>query len=349
MQAVRPWVFALALALGCTAEPEPDVLVVATRELGPITTAQGVTLREQGYSLYGFSRSLWLFGATHLAKPDAQGSSVRASSWSHTLDLVGEDGIAHFITPLDDHGGPAELFTPTAEELAFNQASPDVRMVIRPLAGVRDDQHERVLLFYAKLRETKSGAVPIGSSLAVWTSLEFGPVRPVLDAGSDEPTLLFLDPEPRFGQAALINGEHVYAFGCEDALYHPCKLARVELAAVFERSAWQYWTGREWSSDLADAVSTVEAAQVFSVHYNPHVQRYLAFYGEREAGAIMLRTATAPEGPWSSPVRVLTTDAAITDVIAHGEHRRRAGRFEYLSYRVTDELRLLEVELAAKH
>lgn len=338
-------VWALALTLGCT--PGPEVVVVGARELGPLTTAEGVTLRERGYSLYAFGRSVWLFGDTRLSSPDAQGSSVRSSSWSHTHDLNAQDGIAQFETPLDSVDRPAELFSLTAEELAHNEASTDARVVIWPLTGVRDDEQERVLLFYEKLRVSSSGVLtPIGSSVAVWTELEFGPVRPVLDASSDEPTLLFTDPEPRFGQAALLVGEHLYAWGCEDTLYHPCKLARVELEAVFERDAWQFWTGREWSASLADAVASLEADAMFSVHYNPHVDRYLAFYGAREAGQLLLRSAEQPEGPWSDPTSVLQIDSELAEVVAHAEHRRGIGRFEYLSYRVGDELRLVEVELA---
>ncbi|HLT40972.1 MAG TPA: DUF4185 domain-containing protein, partial [Enhygromyxa sp.] len=200
---------------------------------------------------------------------------------------------------------------------------------------------------YVKLRVSESGQhTAIGSSIAVWSDLEFGPIRPILDAASDEPTLLFVAPEPPFGQAALIVGEHLYAYGCEDSLYRPCKLARVELSAVFERGAWRFWTGREWSSELADAVALLEADTVFSVGYNAHVDRYLAFYGERERGEISLRSAERPEGPWSSPIHAFTAEAAIADVIAHAEFRRGAGRLEYLSYRVGGELRLVELELA---
>lgn len=341
-----PWPLALALALGCT--PGPDVDVVGVRELGPLATAaDGVELRERGYSLYGFGRSIWLFGDTRLSSPDSDGSSLRSNGWSNTYDLSGEDGIESFITPTDAAGGPVELFAWTAEELAFNQDSADERVVIWPLTGVRDDHLDRVLVFYAKLRVSESGQrTPIGSSLAVWTELEFGPVRPILDASSDEPTLLFRDPEPQFGQAALISGDHLYAYGCEDSLYRPCKLARAELSAVFEREAWQFWTGREWSPNSADAVALLEADTVFAVTYNYQVDRYLAFHGERERGEISLRSAEQPEGPWSAPTRAFTAEAEIADVLVHAEYRRGGGRFEYLSYRVGAEMRLVELELA---
>ncbi|MFO7567591.1 MAG: DUF4185 domain-containing protein [Enhygromyxa sp.] len=343
MRSLRP--LALTLALGCT--PGPELEVVGARELGPLVTVDEVELRERGYSLYAFGRSVWLFGDTRLASPDSQGSSLRSNGWSHTLDLVGSDGVDSFVTPTDPSGGPAELFAWTAEELAFNQDNPDARVVIWPLTGVRDDRNDRVLLFYEKLRVSASGArARIGSSLAVWTELEFGPVRPILDAGSEEPTLLFDDPEPPFGQAALIVREQLYAYGCSDALYHPCMLARVELDAVFERDAWEFWTGHGWSFDLADAAALVEADTVLSVSYNVHLSRYLAWFAGQERDEILLRSAERPEGPWSAPIRAFAAEAGIADVLAHPEYRRGAGQFEYLSYRVGAELRLLEIELA---
>lgn len=336
----------LGLALACT--PGPEVVVVGVRELGPIVTVEGVELRERGYSLYGFGRSVWLFGETRLSSPDSQGSSLRSNGWSHTIDLGGRDGIDSFTTPTDTAGGPAELFSWTADELAFNQANTAVSLVIRPLTGVRDDQFNqlgRVLVFYEKLRVADSGMVtPIGSSIAVWTNFEFGPVRPVLDAGSEEPTLLFTAPMPRFGQAALIVGDHLHAFGCTEALYHPCMLARAELGGVFERESWEFWSGAEWSSNVDDAVAILEADAILTVHRNSHLGRYLAFHGD--AGQILLRSAERLEGPWSAPIRVFESDAPLADVLAHPEYSRGGGEFEYLGYRLGAELRLLEVELS---
>jgi hypothetical protein len=318
---MRSWLLALTLVLGCT--PDPEVVVVSTRELGPLVTAEDVVTRERGYSFYAFGRSVWLF----------------ADGWSHTLDLDAEDGIGSFVSE-------SELFTWTAEELAFNQTNTDAHLVLWPLTGVRDDSNDRVLVFYAKLLVSEASVVTrIGSSIAVWTDFEAGPVRPVLDAGSEEPTLLFLDPEPQFGQAALILDEQLYAYACADVVHHPCMLARVGLEVLFERDAWEFWTGHEWSPNLADALSLLEADTMFSVHYNPHVRRYLAFYGERERGEIIMRSALRPEGPWSPPMRVLATEAAITDVVSHGEFRRGGGQYEYLSYHVDSELRLVELEL----
>lgn len=360
---------AIALALLCACTPAPEVLVVATREIGPvadIADIDGVKTRTRGYSMFGFGRSVWLFGATQLTSPDSQGSSVRANSWSHTPDLAGRDGIALFATPTDEWGGPAELFPPTAEELAFNTAHAQgpsceapcgTQLRLSPLAAVRNNFNGQILLFYAKLSEAADGQrTSIGSSVAAWIDFDFGPVRPVLDAGSDEPTLLFHAHEPRFGQAAVVHDDALYAYGCSDDLYHPCMLARVKLEAVFERAAWQFWTGREWSTSLTDAGVVFElgeraeqakpAPTALSVIHNGYVDRYLAVYGDAQSGEILLRSALTPEGPWSSATAIFATEPPIADAILHPEYRRGAGQFEYFTYRHEAELQLVELELA---
>jgi len=341
---------ALALVGGCACTPGPDVVVVGTRELGEVAAAEGVSSRTGGHSLFAFGRSIWLFGDTQLTTPDSQGVRERANSWSFTSDLGAEDGLDSFETRTDAWGGPAELLIPTADELAFNQAQPPdgERLLVAPMTAVRDDTNGRVVVFYAKSRRSALGSItPLGSGVAIWTALDDDPIRPVLDAGSDEPTLLFHAPEPGFGQAALILNERLYAYACSEALYQPCVVARVELGQLFERAAWRFWTGREWSPNLADAVAVLEAATVLSVHFNFHVNRYLALYSEATSGAIELRFAPTPEGPWSPPTRVLDGDSARADGLIHPELRRAAGQLEYFSYRRDGSLHLVELELAA--
>lgn len=359
----------LALVATGACAPGPEVVVVGTRALGPIFSSEagetgeggeggeGIASRTRGYSLFGFGRSIWLFGDTRLRSADAQGSTERSNSWSFTFDLGAEDGIDSFVTPTDEWGGPAELLVPTAEELAVNAEaeaeSPGggPRLLLWPMAAVRNDGNDQVLVFYAKSRRSAAGEIsPIGSSLAIWANFETGPIRPVLAAGGEEPTLLFHAPEPAFGQAALIVGDQLYAYGCTDAAFQPCMVARVELERLFDRSAWEVWTGREWSSDLTEASAVLEAGPVLSVHYNHHVRRYLALYSEPLGplgAAISLRSALAPEGPWSGATRVLDGAAGGGDGLFHSEYRLGSGQFEYLSYHRGGSLELVEVELAA--
>ena len=355
-----------AAALGCRAS---EVEIVATRALGPTAVSDRISGRDGGASVLSFGRSMWLFGDTILSQPDSRGSAWRNNSWSHTTDLTAGDGIDLFVEPVDEWGGPAELFTYTAEELAYNEAhaswNPDclepcgARVMMWPMAAVRHKLGDRTLVFYGKYRGEPGewNFEGIGSSAAVWTDFEYGPVRPILDDGSDEPTLLFHSPEPMFGQAlVLVDDEQLYSFGCTDEFYHPCKLARVHVDELFDREAWRFWTGREWSSQLDEAVTVFEGHTILSVHFNRFVNRYLAVYSEPLGTGVYLRSAEALEGPWSDRKLIFEAEPSATGyppyaALAHPEYAREGGRFEYITYFRSPadwqgEVRLVELELA---
>ncbi len=358
--------------------------MISARDMGPLPELAGVAGREGGASVLAWGRVLWMFGYTTLSEPDALGSRLRSSTWTATLDLYAEDGVGGFTGRQDGAGGPAELLPYTTEELAFNDAhaalNPDceapcgARRMLWPLSAVRDTHKDELLVFYAKYEGTPGpggrGQVgPVGSSIAIWGEFEFGPVRPVLDPGAGEPTLLFTAPEPEFGQASLIIDGRLYAFGCTDRqVEHPCLLARVAVDQVFTRAAWRFWSGVDWSPALADAVPVFDGARTLSVYRNHHVDRYLAIYpgrgratpeGDRaEPGTVVLRHAPSLEGPWSEAERAFEAELGLDGsgpraVSAHPEYSRGGGRFEYVSYvralgPGTSELRLVELELEPK-
>jgi len=360
--------FALASLIplaACVDESSGATTVLAVRELGPTTMGTELMGREGGHSALVFSRSVWLFADTELAAADEQGSRRRGNSWSSTPDLFAFDGLTGFVTPSDGAGGPAEFFPYTSEELAFNQGSAEAQLQLQPLTLIDDWQRSRVLIFYAKDEvelegegegEGSSGRIAVGSSLAAWVKLDQPPARPVLDAGGDEPTLLFRAPEPRFGDAAVILEDQLYAWGCPDRqVERPCYLARVGLDAVFDRQAWRFWTGSEWSPDLLAATPVFDGNTSLSIHWNFLLDRWLAIYAAPEGAQVLLRTAPAPTGPWSEAEPLFT--AALGDdgsppraALGHAELATDGGRFEYVSYvRSTadggSELRLVELEL----
>ena len=304
---------------------------------------------------------LWLFGDTTLANPDSRGAELRGDSWLLTKDLGASDGIDGFEQRLDAWGGPAELFTYTAEELAFNEAHAaydpgcaepcGARLLLSPLGVVQDSAASQVLVFYEKLLDPGPGEErePLGSSIALWSDLEFGPIRPVLDAGAEEPSLLFTALEPRFGQAALLEFGELYTFACTDAVFHPCLLARVEVERVFEREAWEFWTGASWGVELSEATTVFEGRPTLSVHRNHLADRYLAIYAGEDADSqrVLLRSAPQLVGPWSEPLLVFDAGEDIDSALAHRDYGRMGGAIEYVGYSVDGRLRLLELELDA--
>ncbi len=358
----------LAFALACSPAPAPALELVGVRELGPTAEAPNIRGRDGGYGGLAFGRSVWLFGDTTLLEPDTRGSGWRNGTWSWTGDLDASDGLAPFMAPLDAWQGPAELFPYTAEEQAYNELhatwNPDcaapcgARVMLWPAALVDDPERARTLVFYGKWSGEPGewNFWALGSSVAIWTDFDSPPERLVVDASAAEPTLLWQSDEPLFGAAALLDGGWLYAFACEGGFDKPCLLARVEPERVLERSAWRYYDGHGYASELADAEPVFEGHTILSVHHNAHLDRFLAVYSEPLGTGVMLRTAESLEGPWSRATKAFDAepshdDAAPYSALAHPELAREGGRFEYVTYFRSPgawdgEIRLVELELA---
>jgi hypothetical protein len=123
----------------------------------------------------------------------------------------------------------------------------------------------------------------------------------------------------------------VYASTCDGPLtggwftdYGPCHVSRVNPDDVDDRTAYQYWTGAGWSSDigqvgavvLPDLVaqdgSTVPVYPVasFTTRYDAATGLYVMAYSPWPGftDQVVVRVATSPVGPWSAPVQVFLPD-----------------------------------------
>jgi hypothetical protein len=168
--------------------------------------------------------------------------------------------------------------------------------------------------------------------------------------------LLFPEDDVVLGQGAVIDDAFLYAFGVRTVgLTWPCIVARVRVEQAFERKAWRFWDGREWSADATRAAAVMDAAPMLSVHWNPHLGRWLACYSVPLANRLAMRTASALTGPWSEAVVVHECAPAAKDAwgyagLAHAELAAENGRVEFLSYYrptgpLSGEMRLVEVRL----
>jgi hypothetical protein len=170
--------------------------------------------------------------------------------------------------------------------------------------------------------------------------------------GSD-PTMFFT-PGAEFGSAALTVGETVYVYG--GCTYAGCKLARVDLATVDDRSRWTFFTGRDrrgadrWSDDPADGVNTIAAGGAGqTVLWNPALRCFLNVllpYGTNRA---VYQVGGSPFGPWSATHPLTDTESGGTQpnyaLFGHAEYAEEGGLLQYLSYfqPATGQLRLVRV------
>lgn len=349
-----------ALLVGCGGGP-PAVKVQETRALGALQWDPTVAGRDGGYSARVGERSVWVFGDTGgRTRPGHFGFANNTSC--STRDLDARDGLFPLEEHLDDEGYLLEFVPLTADEEAFEQAHSDPETCMDACEGValwpgplvHDPERRRVLVMYAKLYQRPGylNITVVGSSIAVWNDELIGvAARPEVAPGSDEPTLMFRDGEFGLATAALTVDGDLLAYSCEgDGFDRPCRLGRVPLADALDRQAWRFYSGGSWSSDDDDADELFQGAPMMTVHWNEHAGVYIAAYVVPAGNEIEVRTAPAPEGPWSDAATVVhgrepLAGSSSYGGLMHPELSREGGRVEYLTYYLeqTGTIELVEI------
>jgi hypothetical protein len=111
----------------------------------------------------------------------------------------------------------------------------------------------------------------------------------------------------RFQQQAFArSGGYLYVFGTPSGRGGSAYLARVAEASVLTQSAYQYWNGTSWVASESSAAAVVSApVSELSVRYDAYTGKWLMMYLQGED--IILRSASSPTGPWSSPQIVVSS------------------------------------------
>jgi hypothetical protein len=80
------------------------------------------------------------------------------------------------------------------------------------------------------------------------------------------------------------------------------------------------------------------ANHILNVSWNDYLQKYVAVYNHPLSGDVMMRTAPAPEGPWSAEVMAFEALAPaagqgpIDDAQAHPEYNANGGQTMLVTY-----------------
>ncbi|MEV0582590.1 DUF4185 domain-containing protein [Nonomuraea sp. NPDC050310] len=109
----------------------------------------------------------------------------------------------------------------------------------------------------------------------------------------------------RFQMAAFVRRDgFVYVYGTPNGRNGAAHLARVPEGSILNKSAYQYWTGTAWQSGQDTLAAPIVAAPVseLSVQFNAYTGKWLMTY--LKGSDIVLRSASAPTGPWSAPAVV---------------------------------------------
>lgn len=349
------WVWLSAL-VGCGVAP--GLVVESAEDLGALPLASTMKGRDGGYSVRAWEgRSYWGYGDTVLAEEDASGSTWHTNSVSWTDDDDAADGLDGFVEPVDRVGAPALFLGFTEPEQAFNDANVDsgARWAIWPGAMVYDAPRGRVIVLYSKVAAEPGPFAfeSVGKGVAIWEEGERQPRRATFDRIPDHPTLLHDASVRVMGDAALIHDGLVYSYGCAGRLRKACRLSRVARGEVLDPGAWRYFDGEGWVADPAEAVALFDGHDILSVHLHEGLDLFVAVYSRPLSNKVMVRTAPAPEGPWSRATLALearpSDDGSVAySTVAHPEYDEPGALF--LTYHrgtapFSSELRLVRLAI----
>ena len=138
--------------------PPANLTVANVTDLGTIPTNPDILGRDGGYSTVFQGYSVWLYGDTFLAVPNAEDFTLISDSWSYTKDLNAQNGISGFQERLDSVGAPTMILPETPDEQAYNTAHNGnrcqqqpcgARLALWPGSIVVDPASGNTLIFYS--------------------------------------------------------------------------------------------------------------------------------------------------------------------------------------------------------
>jgi hypothetical protein len=342
--------------------------VASSQDLGVIPTNPLILGRDGGGSVLFQGYSVWIYGDTFISKPNAVDQTLLSDSWSFTTDLTAQSGISGFQEQLDSAGAPTMLLPLSPTEEAFNQAHNvnncqeqpcGARWALWPESAVVNPADNSALIFYmvVSAQPGNFNFQTIGTSVATWPNVQQPPQRPTLNPPivADHPDLIFTQNEPVFGSASFISNGMLYAYACD--YDSGCQLGKVAPASAQDRSAWSFYAGNgNWSSQIDDAVSVFNDANILSISWNNYLQRYLAVYSPPVSQNVVMRTSPNPEGPWSGEIVAFVAmppagGGNVYDALAHAEYDSNGGQTIHVSYTrstpapFSSEARLVVVQL----
>jgi hypothetical protein len=101
----------------------------------------------------------------------------------------------------------------------------------------------------------------------------------------------------------------VYAFGTPNGRFGDAHLARVPEHRLLDTAAYEYWTGTAWHRGISAIAAPIVTGPVgeLSVRYDQTLKNWEMMYLDQPRGAIVIRLAPQPTGPWGTPTPVATS------------------------------------------
>jgi len=111
------------------------------------------------------------------------------------------------------------------------------------------------------------------------------------------------------GFETLKSGNYAYIYGYSSRTNSSgarnLVLARAPESDLGNPMTWEFYSDRTWTKDFNKMTTLFSGAGAEgSVSWQPFLQKYIFIYSDGIWGTILMRTADAPEGHWSAPIKI---------------------------------------------
>lgn len=278
-------------ALGCTRAPVSDEPPLPAGECLLLRdNVSGVVGMDVGGSVsLGDGRSLFLFGDTFLGDFDDDGARAIAGSVHSSAAVVDDDEVSTCFAGsafrVGEDGSVAQWLEPTSDE-------------VWPLGPALITPDGSIASLFTWVESDPSNGLGFST---LGNGIVSGPVdAPVVSVDVQSLAAPAAEAMPA---AWVVRDGFVYLYRCGPQLgegLYPCIVGRAALAEATTLSAYRtYVEGRGWDGDYEEGTVVVEGAPAFSVTYSAYLGAFLEVYVEPFAPFVSVRTAKAPEGPFS--------------------------------------------------
>ena len=271
--------------------------------------------------------SLWIFGETELT---AGGSVGSAAALARDVD----DACAGRLELVRDaDGAPAPFIPLTAKEQAENAARSDGRRLDLVARGGFVAAGQGTLYYDEILR----GPGPFD---AEWLGTGVCAVGAADAPCARAPGLVWSGAQPTWGAAGLLGDDgEAYLGACFHAAAFTdlCGVARVDPAAAGDAGAYSFFNAfNGWVNDPHGYTVAFDGPGAVTLAADPQLGGFTAVSANLWDSTLELRTAPAPEGPWSEAgtlVRAVPPDGwFISGGVEHAALRSADGRTLAVSY-----------------
>jgi hypothetical protein len=261
-------------------------------ELGVQTRPTSIFFRDGAASGLVAGKPYWLFHDTRSAPSAPTPFDLPSTA---AIGVVGNPLLV--IDDVDAEGAPRPLLALRPEEAQFPVGDAGMGFSLLWPNTVVDDGKD-ALVFYIRvsvLPDLRFEYVGAGVARAGYGNT----------TATRDPEFLFESSkgEPTFHAGGIVDaGGYLYLYGCSLGVTqaYPCRLARAPRGSWTVRSAYRFYDGAGWNTDVSRAKAVLEGPLgEVTVSYNAYLRRYLAVYTPGEPNTAVFRVAERLEGPWS--------------------------------------------------